>query len=401
MKTSLKSAPSQIKKSIDIIIFDETNSQLIMNIIPDTYSYSIYKTRPVEFTITLPIILRLIFNLKDIKIFEQFTTNKGFFKNILWQFLYIYIKSYIQIVKPKAVITSIDNCTKFAWLSKNISEIPFIAIQNGFRLNYDVDKDSLYNCQHLFCFGDFEVENFPKREWTVDNFYPVGSAIASMNFEDKYGDMIHKNEFDILVVSCWRGNIGFGQDVQDSMNAMRLFDLEFAAYLRKRNLKAAVILRSERNSDQWVMPEIGMSEENYYKSIYEDTIEIIDTDFSVRNIYPLMEKSKMVISGFCSTSLLEAFGIGKKILYCDYTNQNKYFSDFDPAITFTKNKNNPMDTLEKRLDELIDMPSPEYKRCYSELMKYYQSSDKSIPTHEIIKMNIDRIIKTNENIKPM
>jgi hypothetical protein len=388
------------EKYKDIIIFDEVNSSLIKKVIPDNHSHSIYKTRPIKIAITFKIILNFFLNLKLIKIFEQFSSNKGFLKNILWQFLCIYIKSYIEIVKPKAVITSIDNCTKFAWLSKHIKNIPFIAIQNGFRLSYDLNNN-LYHCQHLFCFGDFEVENFPKREWTVDNFYPVGSAFASMNFEDKYGDMIHKNEFDILVVSCWRGNIGFGQDVQDSMNAMRLFDLEFAAYLKKRNLKAAVILRSERNSDQWVMPEIRSSEEDYFKSIYEDTIEIIDTNFSIKNIYPLMEKSKMVISGFCSTSLLEAFGIGKKILYCDYTNQSKYFCDFDPAITFTKNKNSPMDTLEKRLDELIDMPSPEYKKCYSELMKYYQSSDKSIPTHEIIKMNIDRIIKTNENIKPL
>ena len=398
MKTSLKSAPSQIKKSIDIIIFDETNSQLIMNIIPDTYSYSIYKTRPVEFTITLPIILRLIFNLKDIKIFEQFTTNKGFFKNILWQFLCIYIKSYIQIVKPKAVITSIDNCTKFAWLSKHIQNIPFIAIQNGFRLSFDQDNN-LYHCQHLFCFGDFEVENFPKREWTVNNYYPVGSLNASMYFKDKYHDMFDKNEFDILVVSSWRGNIGFGQDVQDSMEAMRLFDLEFAAYLKNRALKAAVILRSERNSDQWVMPEIGMSEEDYYKSIYEDTIEIIDTNFSVRNIYPLMQRSKIVITGFCSTSLLEAFGIGKKILYCDYTNQRKYFCDFNPAITFTKKADNLIDTLDKRIDDLLEIPISEYEKCHNELIKYYQSVDKNNPAHEIIKTTIDNIIKATENIK--
>ena len=361
MKTSLKSAPSQIKKSIDIIIFDETNSQLIMNIIPDTYSYSIYKTRPVEFTITLPIILRLIFNLKDIKIFEQFTTNKGFFKNILWQFLCIYIKSYIQIVKPKAVITSIDNCTKFAWLSKHMQDIPFIAIQNGFRLSYALDN-SLYHCQHLFCFGDFEVENFPKREWTVNNFYPVGSAFASMHFKDKYEDKIDTSELDILVVSCWRGNIGFEQDVQDSMKAMRLFDLEFVVYLRKRNLKAAVILRSERDSEHWFMPEMGVTEEEYFKSIYGDNINIIETDFSLRNIYPLMAISKLIIAGFGTTSLLEASGVGKKILYCDFTYQNKYFSDFNKEILFTDNKDSPALIFSDRLDELLDISSHEYKK---------------------------------------
>lgn len=384
-------------KYSDVIIFDETNSIIIKDIIPEIYSLSVYKTRPVKIVLTYKILLRFFMNLKDLKIFKKYTSNKGFTKNILWQLLCVYIKSYVQAANPKAVITSIDNCTKFAWLSKNIPEIPFIAIQNGFRLNYDVDNNSLYHCQHLFCFGNYEVDNFPKRLWTVNNFYPVGSLLASMHFKDKYEDKLDANELDILVVSSWRGNIGFGQDVQDSMKAMKLFDLEFAAYLRKRNLKAAVILRSERNSDQWVMPEIGMSEEDYYKSIYEDNIEIIDTDFSVRNIYPLMEKSKMVISGFCSTSLLEAFGIGKKILYCNYTNENKYFSDFNPVVTFTKNIDNPSDTLSKRLDELMEIQIQDYKKCYSDLMLFYQSFDKNIPTQEIVKTRISRIIKINEN----
>lgn len=380
----------------EIIIFDETNSSLIKKIIPDSYSFSIYKNRQVEIVVTFKIILNLFLNLKDLKIFKKYSSNKGLIKNIFWQLLCIYIKSYIQTINPKAVITSIDNCTKFAWLSKNISEIPFIAIQNGFRLNYDVDKDSLYNCQHLFCFGDFEVENFPKREWAVDNFYPVGSAFASMNFEDKYEDMIHKNEFDILVVSCWRGNIGFGQDVQDSMNAMRLFDIEFAAYLKKRNLKAAVILRSERNSDQWVMPEIGNSEEDYYKSIYEDTIEIIDNDLYQKNIYRLMMNSELIISGFSSTALIEAFGFGKKILYCNYTKTDKYHADFNEDIVFKKNENEH-DNLQEILDRLLEIPEKEYQEKFKDLMHYYQSFPKGTSSKNLIKSKINQIILKNES----
>ena len=136
--------------------------------------------------------------LKSIKIFEKFTPNKGLFKNILWQLLCIYIKSYILVVRPKAVITSIDNCNKFAWLSKNIPEIPFIAIQNGFRLNYAVDKESLYNCQHLFCFGQREIIEFPRMNYRVDNFHPVGSLNLSLNFDKQLIDI--KPKYDLLVV---------------------------------------------------------------------------------------------------------------------------------------------------------------------------------------------------------
>jgi hypothetical protein len=276
-----------------------------------------------------------------------------------------------------------------------MQDIPFIAIQNGFRLSYALDN-SLYHCQHLFCFGDFEVENFPKREWTVNNFYPVGSVFASMHFQDKYEDKIDTSELDILVVSCWRGNIGFEQDVQDSMKAMRLFDLEFAVYLRKRNLKAAVILRSERDSEHWFMPEMGVTEEEYFKSIYEDNINIIETDFSLRNIYPLMAISKLIIAGFGTTALLEAFGVGKKILYCDFTYQNKYFSDFNKEILFTDNKDSPALIFSDKLDELLDISSHEYKKRYSSLMKFYQYCDENAPAQEMIRDKIIEILNMNE-----
>ena len=68
------------------------------------------------------------------------------------------------------------------------------------------------------------------------------------------------------------------------MNAMRLMDITLAKYLQSRDLKTAVILRSERDSDQWFMPEIGMTEEGYYKSIYGNLIEIIDVNFAQGNV---------------------------------------------------------------------------------------------------------------------
>ena len=242
MKFLARSVYFSFSKYADFIIFDETNSNIISQVIPETYSSSIFRTRPVHLTINLEVIFYFLKYLKDLRIFKKFTSNKSFIRNILWQLLCIYIKSYIYTVKPKAVITSIDNCTKFAWLSKNISDIPFIAVQNGFRLSSDVDPESIYHCQHLFCFGQFETEKFPRRNWTVNNFYPVGSLNASLNF--KNNNKV-KNKYDFLIVSCWRGNIGFTKDVQDSMKAMRLFDEDFYKYLKERDLRAGVIMRSE------------------------------------------------------------------------------------------------------------------------------------------------------------
>lgn len=390
MKFLARSVYFSFSKYADFIIFDETNSNIISQVIPETYSSSIFRTRPVHLTINLEVIFYFLKYLKDLRIFKKFTSNKSFIRNILWQLLCIYIKSYIYTVKPKAVITSIDNCTKFAWLSKNISDIPFIAVQNGFRLSSDVDPESIYHCQHLFCFGQFETEKFPRRNWTVNNFYPVGSLNASLNF--KNNNKV-KNKYDFLIVSCWRGNIGFTKDVQDSMKAMRLFDEDFYKYLKERDLRAGVIMRSERDSDQWFMPELGMNEEEYYKSIYNDQIEIIDTSFTERNVYKEILRSKIIISGFSTTVLLEALGAKKKILYCNYTSNDKYYLDFDKSIVFVKDEDN---SLAISLDKLLEITESDYEKKYSKLMTYYQSFKSEISTRDIIKDKINQVIKSNE-----
>ena len=385
-----KISAKQLQKK-QIIIFDETNSNIISKVIPKTYSTSIFRTRPVELIISFEIIFYFLKHLKDLRIFKKFTSNRSFIRNVLWQLLCIYIKSYIYTVKPKAVISSIDNCTKFAWLSKNISKIPFIAVQNGFRLSYDVDPKSIYHCQHLFCFGQFEVEKFPQRNWTINNFYPVGSLNASLNFEKENKPV--QNKYDFLIVSCWRGNIGFTKDVQDSMEAMKLFDEDFSRYLKKSNLRAGIIMRSERDSDQWFMPEIGMNEEEYYKSIYKDQVEIIDTNFTERNVYKEIQRSNIIISGFSTTVLLEALGVKKKILYCNYTFKDIYHIDFEQDIVFDKDENN---SLSVELDKLLEVPQSDYEKNLSKLMTYYQSFNSEMSTRDIIKDNINQLIKSYE-----
>ena len=76
-----------------------------------------------------------------------------------------------------------------------------------------------------------------------------------------------------MIVSCWRGNIDYAPDVAESMMSMKKMDLSIAKHLSERKLKSAVILRSERNSDDWFMSEVGLNEEQYYKEIYGDLVK--------------------------------------------------------------------------------------------------------------------------------
>ena len=354
--------------SADIIIFDETNSSIIEPVIPEGLTVSIFKMRPMDFHITPSIISRFLKNLKYIKFKNSEFSNRSLFYKIFWQLLCAYIKADILSRNPKAIVTFIDNCPKFAWLSENYQLAPCIAIQNGFRLSYDANSMNKYYCQHLFCFGEREIADFPRMGYKVDNFYPVGSLNLSLNFDNQLTDI--KPKYDILVVSCWRGNIGYASDVEDSMKAMRLMDEKLAQYLQNRNLKTAVILRSERDSDHWFMPEVGLTEEDYYKSIYGDLIKIIDVNFSQRNVYPVMQSAEVVIAGFSTTCLIEAYAMGKKVLYMNFCGSNKYHIDFNHEIIFEAH-DDKSPGFESRLNALFEISNEEYVSNHNKLMEYF------------------------------
>ena len=46
----------------DFIIFDDTNSNLIQQVIPQGYTFSIFKTRPVELILFPSILLKILKN---------------------------------------------------------------------------------------------------------------------------------------------------------------------------------------------------------------------------------------------------------------------------------------------------------------------------------------------------
>ena len=267
---------------VDILIFDECNSHIARRVISDKYSIGVFNLRPEDFFLGSSVIFKFLkglisFDSREIK------HQRGFLFGVFRQLYYIYLKSCIEIIKPKAVLTYIDNNSRFSWLAKHCEKFPFIAIQNGMRSRYEARPDSNYYVPHYFCFGVLEQELFPQLGYEVDNYYPIGSLHASLNLlpESKV-----EQKYDLLVVSSWRGDIGFQQDVQDTMRSMKIMDQLIAKYLNNHDMKVALIYRSMRNSEHWVIPELGLSEEEYYQDIYGDLIEHIETSKANLNFQP-------------------------------------------------------------------------------------------------------------------
>ena len=319
---------------VDVVVFDESNAEVLFSVIDTRFSTFLLKTRELDIWVNPSILLNFFWSINEFCYSQAKCHKKGFFIGALKECLIIYLKACLLTINPRGVITYTDNCEKFSRLSSTTKQFKFIAVQNGTRLQFQMSRSKIYSPSHLFCFGFHEKHILPRYGAINTKFYPSGS-LAMDFFKTSHSDS-QKKHFDILIVSCWRGNINLGQEVHDTMTSMRLADKEIAHFVNTRKLRVGVILRSERDSEHWVMPEIGMSEEEYFLSIYGSKIEIIDNNFKERPIVELIFKSELILSGGPTSALLEAFGYGKKILYCDYSHCEKYFLDMKNPIKYKK-----------------------------------------------------------------
>jgi hypothetical protein len=371
----------------DIAVFDDCNLHILVRAINPDLSITVFNQRPPEIWLGLGVLGKLCSVLYLMKWSDIAEHPQGKLRGILRQFKRLYFLACMKVIRPKAVVTIIDNSSTFGWLAKHCRDFPFIAIQNGSRLAYAISTEPPVYHQHLFCFGEHEMKHLPANGWNVEHFYPVGSLLASLYFS--HPPEIVENRFDVLLASSWRGNIGFQTDVQDTMASMETLDKLLAGYLSKRKLKAAVILRSERDSEHWFMPEIGKNEAEYYQSIYGNKIEIIETSSKDRNIFSLMEASELVVA--CLTSaLIEALGIGKKVQFFNFTGKKLYHQDFKPELVFSDPE---PDAFARKMDELLAMNPWPQLQYFQKIAKHYMSIDPQIPTYKIIASQIDKIIE--------
>ena len=382
---SIKIVFSSLPK-VDIVIYDEVNSNFIEKIIGERYSIKIFKVRPIVlyFSFKIFTVFFKLFYKLDIKFIVR--NKRGMLIGFLLEIRRLYVLACLISMKPKAIVSLIDNSEDYHWLSKNCKSFPFIAIQNGSRLKYALIEHTDFYLQHYFCFGTHEKKLFSQIGIKVENYYPVGSLVASLAFKPK--EYLFSKCYDILVISCWRGNIGFSKEVRETMKSMHIMDELLSKYLHEKNLKAAIILRSEEEKEHWYMPDVGMTELEYYKGLYPEDVEIIKNQLDERNIYPLLQQSNLLISCL-SSALIEGFGIGKKALFCNFTGTDEYHLDFDPAIVTTDSS---YENFSKQLDALLDMAQQDYNYEYRKLQQYYMHFPERKTTHELIADTIDDII---------
>ena len=363
----------------DVIIFDESHSQIIIQYMLYGMSPYIYKMRPEVIHISPSLVYLFIKSLRFINLMKVMSNEKKL-KFMIRELLLHWRWSCFLYMNPKVVITAVDNDLIFHWLAKKHKSGRFFAIQNGQRLNIHLRTFVPIYLQHFFCFGNYDKDKYKRFGHTVLNHYPVGAfklGIYEKHFKKKL-----EEDYDIGIISEFRAFLNEEQDNLSGIsytikNAQFKMHNLLSKYIKELNRKVCIILSAENNKD----------EIKYFNNFYKGITNYIYNDRDKFTSYRAIDSCGLVI-GFSSTLLSEAMGLKKKVLRIDFT-ESAEFNDYDPKIVL---KNPTYEELEKRLNQLLKEPYDSYLERTKEYSSHVMNYKPDLPPHVQIRRKIEEYL---------
>ena len=222
-----------------------------------------------------------------------------------------YLKTYIEYIRPKILITLIDNNIffyqiKFDFLKK-------IAVQNGRRTNIPSDiffnlKGKRLNLYSDYLFTHNKAVSKLYKKYIKSNILATGAVRSNSVKINK------KKIYDIGYVSTYRDydpNMKLHKNYyyRDSIKAELKLIKHLKRYCEEKNFLLGVIGSPENKLE-------SQKEKKYYDKIFGNNY-VFFKNHDKRRTYSLVDKFKVLV-GIDSTLLYESFGRGNKTVFFSY-----------------------------------------------------------------------------------
>lgn len=337
-----------------ILVFDDTSIEDLKYILKNR-DYGILETRYKNLS----------------KIYISIKIIYFFIKYFKYNFFTSYLISLIRIIKPKIILTTIDNSWKFHEIAEYLSKdkINFIAIQNAAR--YDLQENNLlfkkklirenpnkkFFIPQFICYGDYVEKEYRKNKIKVGKYYKFGSLRLSnyLNYIKEKKIKIKKNFYDISFVSGY----SFNKDkiyneigIDYAWAKMCIYTIRFCI---KNKLKFAFIAKANKKTKK-------KEELNFFKKyLSKNEFKYLKNNFipanqNKYNSYRAIHESN-VLTGVVSTMLQDKLALKGKILVCNFTNYKTW--DF-PIKNFCFLKKPSYEIFQQKLSLILKISNREY-----------------------------------------
>ena len=173
---------------------------------------------------------------------------------------------------------------------------------------------------------------------------------------------------------------GLYPEIKKSIDRMNEFTLTF---INEKKLSLCIATASDEKE-----------EEQYYQNIYGAKAAIINFDREAMSTYFAIDKSEIVLT-FCSTVGYEAFGWGKKVLFCNFSKDAG--RDFPIAGAWAMNSDNYSD-FKQKLECLLQMDNAEFRRLSGAAAKHVMNYDFAMPVHVYLRQIIAKRLHSYQEL---
>ena len=368
-----------------IVVFDRAGAAILKKTVLQDSHYEILDTRKETYYVSPRIIFGILKNIKIVFLERPpYNANLRLRTKILFlirRWYDLYLLSCLEIMQPRVVITCVDNDKAFGWLSRKYCWATFIAVQNGNREESWVSGSLLgltpryrISMPHFYCFGQREVDMYKEYDCEIDNFYPLGSLNAGYYLHE-IADQRQKIKYDLCIISTWRRWLH--HDVPCSQ-ALRIWYGFTRRYVRENGLRVCVAFNS-RDADEAM----------HFKDQLGSDVDFFYNDRMEMTTFLAIDRSVVALT-FGSTAGKEAFGWGKRVLFCNYSG----LSDLDfevPGPWFVSTPS--YSEFKKKLDCLRSCSDDEYRELAQHTARYLMRFDRSMPAHVALRQQIHNCLK--------
>ncbi len=368
-----------VKKKYDVLIIDHAGKEWLRYCIPKDYTSFVVDTSN-----AIPFI-------KNVYFLYNFFIH--FFKNRLVGVSLL--SAIVMELKPKVIITFIDNNSFMGKLQTIFPEILVISVQNGVRLNDPSFKscEKYWSFPHYFGFGDHELNMMRSKNANVKEYFSNGSLKMGIFLSFFYGsEFKHSKTKTICLISQYkedRNNLMLDKSISAQQKICKLL-LRFSQ--ENDDIKITVAMRSEIKS------KYHQNELKFLRSTFgHDGATCSANDRINMSSYQQGMDSDLIIC-FNSTLLFELFGAGKKILCCGdidneisgmYSDENQY-KDLPNEILLNSLH---YDEFKRKVSTLLEMDCNSYINNIKDARKYYMNLNGEYPHQAIYSMIQNRCKK--------
>ena len=300
----------------------------------------------------------------------------------------------IDVVKPKVLITYVDNTPLMGDLQDIFPGKLVISVQNGLRSEIPLlgGWDVKYKLPVLYGYGVYEKHLLKKRCVKVLEYVPVGSLRYGIF---RYNNPKLEKKYDICYISEF---VEFSDCKPEDLKALQMLRkyeqklfLNLLRMCKDNGYGLSVALRGTEGNKK----SYNDNERYYFKSLDTNNIAIL-VDNRKKNFASYKTVSSATINvSLLSTLAMEVFGSGGKVLFWQ---PSELLAEFGFARNYEKMPEEVLldslkpHSIKKRYVALSEMDQNRYLEITENARNYYMKCQKPYP-HEVIKKRIADFIE--------